>query len=287
MTISLRLLLDVADVLIVAFLFYRVLVLVRGTRAAQMILGLAVLAILSVAAEWLQLSSLDWLLGSLKTVWVIGFLILFQPELRKGLAQFGQNPLFRQLLRVDESAGVVEIQNALEAMSRKGLGGIVVIERNVGLRTYVETGTPIEAVVSAELIETIFTPPSPLHDGAIVVRGKQIVAAGCILPLSQSPALDRTLGTRHRAIVGISEETDAIAIAVSEETRAVSVAHRGTLQRLASPAELRSYLGELASAEGDEGASAPGGAVEEAVDGPQNSSIRETTIPLNRSTRSR
>jgi diadenylate cyclase len=243
--INYRLILEIFDVLIVAYLIYRILLLIRGTRATQMILSLAALAILAVAAEWLQLSSLDWLLSSLKTVWVIGFLILFQPELRKALTQFGQNPLFKQLLRVGETASLGEVQKALESMSKKGLGGIVVIERNVGLRSYVETGTPIEAVVSAELIETIFTSPSPLHDGAVVIRGNQLVAAGCILPLSQNPSLDRTLGTRHRAIVGLSEETDAIAIAVSEETRRISVAQRGTITRLENPSELRSHLGEM------------------------------------------
>ncbi len=245
MAINYRLILEIFDVLIVAYLIYRILLLIRGTRATQMILSLAALAILAVTAEWLQLSSLDWLLSSLKTVWVIGFLILFQPELRKALTQFGQNPLFKQLLRVGEAASLGEVQKALESMSKKGLGGIVVIERNVGLRSYVETGTPIEAVVSAELIETIFTSPSPLHDGAVVIRGNQLVAAGCILPLSQNPSLDRTLGTRHRAIVGLSEETDAIAIAVSEETRRISVAQRGTITRLANPSELRSHLGEM------------------------------------------
>lgn len=249
MAINYRLILEIFDVLIVAFLIYRILLLIRGTRATQMILSLAVLAILAVAAEWLQLSSLDWLLSSLKTVWVIGFLILFQPELRKALTQFGQNPLFKQILRVSETASLGEVQKALETMSKKGLGGIVVIERNVGLRSYVETGTPIEAVVSAELIETIFTPPSPLHDGAVVIRGNQIAAAGCILPLSQNPTLDRTLGTRHRAIVGLSEETDAIAIAVSEETRRISVAQRGTITRLAQTSDLRSHLGVLLKGE--------------------------------------
>ncbi len=242
---SLRILLDFADIIVVAILFYRVLTLVRGTRAAQMFVGLAVLAVLGVVSEWLQLSSLDWLLRSLKTVWVVGFLVLFQPELRKGLAQFGGNPLFKPFLPAAESASLGEIQKALESMSRKGLGAIVVIERKVALRSFVETGTPLEAVVSAELLETIFTPPSPLHDGAVVVRGNQIVAAGCILPLSQNTRLERTLGTRHRAIVGISEETDAIAIAVSEETRRISVAERGALRRLTSPAELRSVLGGL------------------------------------------
>jgi diadenylate cyclase len=235
-------LLDVVDVLIVAILCYRVLVLVRGTRAAQMVLGLALLAIVSVVAELLQLSSLDWLFENLRTVWVIGFLILFQPELRRGLAQLGQRRLFRRIFRVSETVSLGEIQRAIDSMAKKGRGGILVIERNIGLRTYAETGTPLEATVSAELIETIFTPPSPLHDGAAILRGNQIVAAGCILPLSQDPMLGRTLGTRHRAVVGISEETDAIAIAVSEETHQVSVAERGVLRRLSEPAALKDYL---------------------------------------------
>jgi len=252
-SLSVRLILDILDVLIVAFLFYRILGLVRGTRAAQMVLGLALLAVLSVVAQWLQLASLDWLLGSLKTVWVIGFLILFQPELRRGLGQVGHSRFFKQFLRMSETASLGEIQKAVEAMSNKGLGAIVVIERNTGLRTYVETGTPLEAIVSAELLETIFTLPSPLHDGAAIIRGNQILAAGCILPLSTNPELERTLGTRHRAIVGLSEETDAIAIAVSQETRQISVAERGVLRRLKNPADLRSHLGGLLK----EGESAP------------------------------
>jgi len=245
LTFSFRMVLDIIDVLIVAYIFYRILVLVRGTRAAQMVLGLALIAILSVLAEFLNLSSLDWLFRSLKTVWVIGFLILFQPELRRGLTNLGQSRLFKGLLSDSETASLGEIQKAIESMQSRGLGAIIVIERNVGLRTYEETGTHIEAVVTAELLETIFTPASPLHDGAVLIRGNQVVAAGCILPLSQNPMLERALGTRHRAVVGLTEETDAIAIAISEETHRISVAERGVLHRLSSPDELRSYLAAL------------------------------------------
>jgi diadenylate cyclase len=247
--IGTRYILDFFDILIVTVLFYRVLVLVRGTRAAQMVLGLALLAILSVVAELLDLSSLKWLFESLRTVWVIGFLILFQPELRRGLTQLGQTRLFKGFLRVSESASLGELQRGLESMSAKGLGGIVVIERNVGLTSYVETGTKLEAQVSAELLETIFTPPSPLHDGAVVIRGNQVVAAGCILPLSQNPLLGRAHGMRHRAAVGLTEESDAIAIAISEETSQISVAERGILHRLKNPADLRSHLASLLKAE--------------------------------------
>jgi diadenylate cyclase len=275
-----------------------------------MIIGLAGLAILSVAAQWLQLAALSWLLNSLRTVWLIGFLILFQPELRKALTQFGENRLFKQFFHVDQASSIGEIQKALASMSEKGLGGIVVIERNDGLRSYAESGTPLEARVTAELLETIFTGLSPLHDGAAIIRGGQVVAAGCILPLSQNPNIDRSFGTRHRAIVGLSEETDAIAIAVSEETRKITVAQKGAYVRLRDVNELRSMLGELLKEAEQSGTMEQGGTGESsrgvgsgphsigrpptaadqragAIRPDQNSSIRETTIPLNSSTRSK
>jgi diadenylate cyclase len=235
----------VVDVLIVAFLFYRLLILVRGTRAIQMFIGLVVLVMLSAVAQWLRLSALNWLLTSLRTVWVIAFIIIFQPELRKLLSQIGQSRVFNRFVSVEEFSYLSELQNGVERTSRKGLGALVVIERNVGLKNFIETGTKIEATVSAELIETIFTPPSPLHDGAVVLRGSQIVAAGCILPISTNPDLERTLGTRHRAAVGLTEETDAIVIVVSEETRQISMAENGKLARNLQIGELKSRLSSL------------------------------------------
>ena len=236
---------ELADILIVALLFYRLLILVRGTRATQMFVGLIVLVLLSVLAEWLRLSAVNWLLSSLRTVWLIAFIIIFQPELRKALSQIGQSRLFNRLVSVEAFAFLAEVQNAVERTSRKGLGALIVIERNVGLKNYIETGTLVEAAVSAELIETIFTPPSPLHDGAVVLRGGQIVAAGCILPLSSDPRLEKTLGTRHRAAVGISEESDAIAIVISEETRQISISEGGHLDRGLRIGELKSRLSAL------------------------------------------
>lgn len=233
------------DILIVAFLFYRLLILVRGTRAAQMFFGLITLVLLSVIAEWLSLSALNWLLASLRTVWLIAFIIIFQPELRKALSQIGQSRLFNRFVTVEEFSYLNEVQSAVERTSRKGLGALIVIERNVGLKNYIETGSRVEATVSAELIETIFTPPSPLHDGAVILRGSQIVAAGCILPLSANPDLERTLGTRHRAAVGLSEESDAIVIVVSEETRQISVAESGQLTRDLQIGDLKSRLSGL------------------------------------------
>lgn len=237
-----RWILDVTDVLVVAFLFYHVFMLVRGTRAAQMFLGLVAILLLTVLAELAQLSALNWLLTSLKTVWVVAFLIIFQPELRKGLSQIGYSRIFHRLIRLEETSHLSEIEHALISLRRRGLGAILVLERNTGLRAIAETGTLLDATLSAELLETIFTPPSPLHDGAVLIRGNQVVAAGCILPLSQNPNLDRSLGTRHRAAIGLSEETDALCIVVSEETRSISLAERGGLVRNLDPTTLKGIL---------------------------------------------
>lgn len=233
------------DFLIVTFLIYQLFLLVRGTRALQMFLGLVAIILLSILADLFQLSMVQWLLASLRTVWVVAFLIIFQPELRRGLSLMGNSRLFKRVLGLREASHLGEIEDAVQNLRKRGLGAIVVMERNSQLRTYIETGTILESNLSAELIETIFTPPSPLHDGAVIVRGNQIVAAGCILPLSTSTTLDRSHGTRHRAILGISEETDALAIAVSEETRQVSIAENGRLIRNVDPTELKGVLSQF------------------------------------------
>lgn len=240
-----RLFFNLIDIAIVAFLIYWILLLARGTRAAQMIIGLVVLVFLSMVAEWLNLSTLNWLLASLRTVWVIAFLIIFQPELRRALTQIGQSRVFRRLVRLEEYGWLGEIEKALDELADRGLGALIAIERNVGLRTYVETGTPIGGKITMELLTTIFTPPSPLHDGAVIVQGGEVVAAGSILPLSQKRDLDSTLGTRHMAALGLSEETDAVVLVVSEETRQISIAERGVLQRNIEPTELKGRLSEL------------------------------------------
>jgi diadenylate cyclase len=242
-----RWILDVVDILIVAFLIYHIFLLVRGTRAAQMFLGLVGILGLTVLAELAHLASLNWLLASLRTVWVVAFLIIFQPELRRGLSQIGNSWVFRRLVPLRETSHLGEIEDALANLQRRGLGAILVLERNTGLRGVTETGTTLDATLTAELIETIFTPPSPLHDGAVIIRGNQIVAAGCILPLSQNPNLDRSLGTRHRAAIGLSEETDALCLVVSEETRNISIAERGNLIRNVDPTSLKGILSRATS----------------------------------------
>lgn len=237
-----RILLDLLDVALVSFLIYRVLLLVRGTRAAQMFFGLALLMVTSVAGDILGLDALNWIVDNLKTVWVIAFVILFQPELRRALASIGAHRVLRNFIRSDGQEPIGEIVNAVTRLAEQGQGALIVLEREAELRSFEETGTRVESRVTAELLETIFTPPTPLHDGAVLIRGNQLVAAGCILPLSSNPHLAATLGTRHRAALGIAEETDAVVIVVSEETRTISLAMDGRLRLRLDPLTLRAEL---------------------------------------------
>ena len=238
-------LLDVLDILIVAALFYRLLSLVRGTRSAQMIVGLLVIAGVGVVANYFDLLAVKWIVSSLKTVWLIVFVILFQPELRHALAQFGRTRYFRSFLRGENYGVLGEVIRAIENLAARRHGGLIVMERNVGLRNFVETGTRIDSKVSAELLVTLFSPGSPLHDGAVILREDTIVAASCILPLSSNPLTAISLGTRHRAALGLSEETDAAVIVVSEQTGAISVAHRGVLYSRLDEGQLRSELSRI------------------------------------------
>jgi diadenylate cyclase len=247
-----QILVDVIDILIVAFLFYRLFAMIKGTRAAQMFVGLVFIVIASIIAQWFRLNALNWIIGSLKTVWVILFVILFQPELRALLTHVGQNRLLRALIRVGDGGVLKEILSAVEDMSKERRGALIVVERDMGLRDYIETGTKLDAAVTKELLETVFTPHSPLHDGAVVIRGDQIAAAGCILPLSETPGLSPILGTRHRAALGLAEETDACVFVVSEETGAISIAHKGELKWNLDEGQLRSELAAIFNPRPDE-----------------------------------
>jgi diadenylate cyclase len=233
---------DVVEILIVAVVIYRILLLFAGTRAFQMLLGFFLLVGVYVVSRILGLTLVEYLLTQLFNFGVIAALIVFQPELRSGLASLGQNRIFRVFTRMQGREVAEEIVEAVEELSRDKVGAIIAIEEEIGLGEYLETGTPLQARVSAPLLQNIFTPYSLLHDGAAVVRGDEIVAAGVILPLTQFPVTDRTLGTRHRAALGLSEETDALVIVVSEETGIVSVAHRGRLQRGVTPDRLQHIL---------------------------------------------
>ncbi|WP_396219504.1 diadenylate cyclase CdaA [Gemmatimonas sp.] len=233
---------DGLEIGVVALVFYRVLLLIHGTRALQILGGVAMLVAAYAIASLLQLTMITYLLGMVFTYGVFALLIIFQPELRAALAHIGQTPVTRFFKRVEQEPVEDEIADAVDRLSRSGVGAIIAIERDVPLADFIESGSSLQAKVSADLLTTIFTPYSPLHDGAVIIRGDTIVGAGCILPLSQGAVGNRSLGTRHRAALGLAEETDAIVIVVSEETAVVSVARDGALQLRLSPTQVRDLL---------------------------------------------
>lgn len=223
---------DLIEILVVAAVFYRILLLLAGTRAMQMLVGLLLLFGIYFVSRMLGFDLLRSLLEYVFEFGAIAALVVFQPEMRNALAHLGQNRIWRRFFnRLEESQVAEEIAQAAADLARGKTGAIIAIEREVGLGEYAETGTQIQARVSAPLLATIFTPYSPMHDGAVIVRGDMIVAAGAILPLTQFPVTDKGLGTRHRAALGLSEETDALVIVVSEETSQISLASGGRLSR--------------------------------------------------------
>jgi diadenylate cyclase len=228
--------------MLVAYALYRVLRVFHGTRTLQIITGLGILLAVYAGAWALQLRLITFLLGFVFQYGAIAVLVVFAPELRAGLAHLGQARFARVFRQMEEREVAEEIVESVERLSRSGIGAIIAIEREVPLDQWSESGSPMEAKVSADLLLTIFTPYSPLHDGAVLVRGDLIIAAGYILPLSQKPLADRALGTRHRAALGLSDESDALVVVVSEERSTVSVAERGRLWRELSPPELRELL---------------------------------------------
>ncbi len=235
---------DLLDILLLTFIFYKLYFFLRGSRAAQMAAGLVVILIVSILAQLFNMQAITWLFQNLKTVWLILFVIIFQPELRRMLTNLGQSRLVRYLVRVSESKVVDQLLQAVETLSSKRYGGLIVITRNTGLKAIIETGIRIEAEVSAPLLISIFNPRSPLHDGAVIIQGEVIKAAKCILPLSSELKNDSGLGTRHRAGLGMSEESDAFVVIVSEETGRISVAFNGELIRNVPLSQLESMLQE-------------------------------------------
>jgi diadenylate cyclase len=233
---------DLVEILIVAALLYRLLLLIQRTRAMQMLLGVFLLAFIYVVSWLMDLALIRYLMETLVQYGVIAALVVFQPELRSALARLGQSRMLRIFHSMEESQVVEEVIDAVSQLSRSKIGAIIAIEREVGLDEYAQTGSPVEARVSAEMLTTIFTPYSPLHDGAVIIVGDVIRTAGAILPLTQYPVTDKTLGTRHRAALGLSEETDAVVVVVSEETSRVSVARGGRLERDVQMDRLREIL---------------------------------------------
>ncbi len=235
---------DLIQIAVVAYIFYRLLLLWAGTRAIQMLIGLILLFAVYALAEILQLELIRYLLDIFFTYGVLAAVIIFHPELRNALSKLGQSRLWRYFSRPEQSSESLQIlAHTAELLARKRIGAIIAVEREVGLEEYARKGTPIHAPISTELLESVFTRYGPLHDGAVVIRGDTILAARCILPLTQFPVTDRSLGTRHRAAIGLSEETDAVVIVVSEETGDISLAQRGRLERKVSGERLREALG--------------------------------------------
>ncbi len=232
------------DILVVALVIYEFLVLVKGTRAALMLVGVGITAIAFYFSRLGELTTLNWLLNLLLPYAVFALIVVFAAELRQGLAQLGRKLSFSRGTGA-ETDSYDDIVLAANLFSQNQTGALMVIEREIGLRTYIESGVPLDAHLSYDLLATIFRPSAPLHDGAVIIQKDRIAAAACFLPLSMNPVLSTQLGTRHRAGIGITEETDAIAVIVSEETGAISLAISGKIERDLTVDELRRRLGEL------------------------------------------
>jgi diadenylate cyclase len=229
------------DILLVAVVFYQVLVMIRGTRAAPMLAGVAVVAIVFYLARVGELTTLNWLISRLAPYVLFALIVVFQSEIRHLLANVGRRLRFGRG-STSESDTYDDIVLAANLFSQHQTGALIVIEREIGLRTYIESGVPLDARLSYDLLATIFRPSAPLHDGAVIVQKERVAAAACFLPLSMNPVLSTQLGTRHRAGMGITEETDAIAVIVSEETGAISIAVGGRIERDLSVDQLRERL---------------------------------------------
>ena len=233
-------LVDAIDILLVALLAYYFLRFLKGTRAIRMLYALFFLVAVSFIARWFDFKALGLIVNSLTTVWIVAFVIIFQPEIRNILSRFGRYRPLRFLLKQGaDAAAIDEIVDAAAQMRDHKTGALMVIERDIGLREFVETGTRVEARVSASLIVSMFTPPAPLHDGAVIIASGQILAAGCTLPLSEERYVESALGMRHRAGLGIATVTDAIAVVVSETTGKISFASRGALLTGLTPSQLK------------------------------------------------
>lgn len=230
------------DILVVAFLIYQVLLFIRGTRAVQMVVGLALIVLFFYFARWVQLETVTWMLSNVLPYFIFAVIVIFQHEIRRALARFGQTPLFAGFSSIHRNEFYDEIILAVTTLASNQTGALIVIERDIGLKTYIESGIALDAALSYDLLVTVFNPSVPLHDGAVIVQNGRVAAAACFLPLTVKPRLSKDLGTRHRAAIGVTEETDAVAIIVSEETGAISFAHDGEMERYLDADSLRLRL---------------------------------------------
>ncbi len=246
---------DVVDIVIVAVVLYKLFTLIKETRAEQLTKGIVVLLILTKLSEWAELFTINWILNNAMTVGTLAILIVFQPELRRGLEYIGRSRFFTKSLieiRGESLSKVVEeIVEAAASLSRQKIGALIVIERQTGLNEVAETGTRINGLVSSDLLINIFIPNTPLHDGAVIIKDDKIKAAACFLPLTDNTSVSKELGTRHRAALGISERSDSLSIIVSEETGAISVAENGSISRYLDTKTLTQILLDMYKPDAD------------------------------------
>jgi diadenylate cyclase len=240
---------DVVDILIVSLIVYELLKLIRGTHAVQMGLGIAVLVGMFYMSRGFQLETLNWLIRNVVGYMVFAAIVLMQADIRRALVHLGRAPFFRLFRRLDRPAAdddvVEELVVAATTLSAKRTGALIVVERSIGLRNYIESGIPLDARLTYDLLVSIFQPTSPLHDGAVIVQNDRVAAAACFLPLTVNPRLSRELGSRHRAAIGITEENDAVAIVVSEESGVISLVLNGNIDRTIEANQLRDRLASL------------------------------------------
>ena len=247
---------DVLDILIVAFLVYKVLGFIRETRAEQLAKGIVVLVGATLLSNFFDLYTLHWLLSGVMTVGLVALVVIFQPELRRALEHLGRSRFVNIMNDIDKEDAkrmVTEMVNAVETMSASRTGALMVIEKEITLNDIVETGTVIDARISAEMICNVFYEGAPLHDGAMIIRGSRLYAAGCVLPLTQNKELSKELGTRHRAGIGITENSDALVIIVSEETGVISMAQNGVLTRFMDGKSIEKILLDMYLQEDNKG----------------------------------
>ena len=237
---------DLLDVLLVSILVYELLLLIRGTRAMQMALSGGFLIALYFVSEWLDLETVNWVIRNLATYMVFAIIVLFQADIRRALAHLGRAPFFRYLARPESAEeSIEELVVASSMLSAQRVGAIVAVERQIGLRNYIEGGIPLDALLTYDLLVSIFQPSSPLHDGAVIVQEDRVAAAACFLPLTVNPRLSKGLGSRHRAAIGLTEENDSVAIVISEGTGSISLAVDGTIERGLTADALRTELRSL------------------------------------------
>ena len=238
---------DAIDIAISAFVIYRIIDLIRGTRAAQMLIGLTVVFLTYLSSQYFSLYTLNWILDNFLSSILLVIVVIFQDDIRRALTQVGTRPFFGVEPRL-HGQDLEEIVRAAVSLASKRIGALIVLPRDVGLNQYVEGGTSLDAKVSKELITSIFLPTSPIHDGALIIQHGRIIAAGCFLPLTTNPHVSKTLGTRHRAAIGLTEETDAIVVVISEEEGAISLVREGRITRDVDAGTLRTTLQKLLQA---------------------------------------